>query len=142
MTGYAELAVTTNFSFLRGASHPAELVARAKELNLSAIGIADRNTLAGVVRAHLAAKEAGIQLLVGARLVLTCGLELIAYPTDRIAYGRLSSLLSEGKFRATKGECEISLEDVDQHSEGQVFIVCPPENPDTQFERRLSQLGK
>ena len=141
MTGYAELAVTTNFSFLRGASHPAELVARAKELNLSAIGIADRNTLAGVVRAHLAAKEAGIQLLVGARLVLTCGLELIAYPTDRIAYGRLSSLLSEGKFRATKGECEISLEDVDQHSEGQVFIVCPPENPDTQFERRLSQLG-
>ena len=89
MTGFAELCVTTNFSFLQGASHAAELVQRAAELGLSAIGVADRNTLAGVVRAHTAAKEAGLKLLVGARLVPLEGPEILAYPMDRTAYGRL-----------------------------------------------------
>ena len=125
--GYAELAVTTNFSFLRGASHPAELVIQAKALGLSAIGIADRNTLAGVVRAHIAAKEAGLRLLVGARLVPEDGPDILCYPQDRAAYGRLSRLLSLGKLRAEKGSCQIRLADIEAHAEGQVFIVLPPE---------------
>ena len=127
MTQYAELAVTTNFSFLRGASHGEEFVAQAKALGLAAIGVADRNTLAGVVRAHLAAKEHGVRMLVGARLDLTDGPSLLCYPKDRAAYGRLSRLLSEGKMKAKKGECLISFTDVLETGEGQVFIAMPDE---------------
>ncbi|MAN74045.1 MAG: error-prone DNA polymerase [Henriciella sp.] len=140
MTGYTELAVTTNFSFLRGASHPEELVAQARGLGLAAIGIADRNTLAGVVRAHLAAKEHDMRLLVGARLVTSEGIDLIAYPQDRAAYGRLSRLLSEGKRRAPKGDCHITLEDVMAHSDGQVFIAIPPPQPAETYRLRLEWL--
>ncbi len=140
MTDYAELAVTTNFSFLRGASHAAELVAQAKALGLAAIGVADRNSLAGVVRAHIAAKDVGLRLLVGARLVTTDGFELICYPSDRDAYGRLSRLLSDGKLRAEKGECHITLEDVIAQAEGQVFIAIPPPRPDEAFRQRLERL--
>ncbi|QYI99845.1 error-prone DNA polymerase [Thalassovita mediterranea] len=140
MTVYAELAVTTNFSFLRGASHPEELVAQAKGLGLHAIGVADRNTLAGVVRAHLAAKDYEMRLLVGARLITTDGFDLIAYPQDRDAYGRLSRLLSEGKLRAEKGDCHITLEDVIAHAEGQVFIAMPPPRPDETYRLRLEWL--
>ena len=104
---YAELQVTTNFSFLRGGSHPEELVMRAAELGYRAIGIADRNTLAGVVRAHGAAKRAGVKLLVGARLDLQDGPSLLCFPQDKPAYARLSSLLTLGKRRAGKGDCHI-----------------------------------
>ena len=141
MSGYAELTVTTNFSFLRGASHAEELVRQAKALGISAIGIADRNTLAGVVRAHVAAKEVGLKLLVGARLVPTDGPELICYPKDRAAYGRLSSLISHGKLRAVKGDCLISLADIVAHGEGQVFIAMPPERLDTSFREMLTRLS-
>ncbi|MGB3624213.1 MAG: error-prone DNA polymerase, partial [Henriciella sp.] len=140
MSDYAELAVTTNFSFLRGASHAEELVVQAAHLGLSAIGVADRNTLAGVVRAHIAAKEHVLRLLVGARLVTTDGFELITYPQDRAAYGRLSSLLSDGKLRAEKGECHITLDDIIAHAEGQIFIAMPPVRPDEGFRARLEQL--
>ncbi len=94
---YAELDARSNFSFLEGASHPAELVEQAKALGLAAIGVADRNTLAGVVRAHAAAKLHGVRLLVGCRLTFLDGAELIVYPRDRAAYGRLCRLLSIGK---------------------------------------------
>ena len=141
MSGYAELAVTTNFSFLRGASHPEELVKRAAELGLSAIGIADRNTLAGVVRAHLAAKESGLKVLVGARLVPVDGPEIIAYPQDRAAYGRLSRLLSEGKLKAAKGDCHLELADILGACEGHVLIVLPPGVPDAAFERALQAIS-
>ena len=104
MTAYAELAAVTNFSFLRGASHPAEIVARAAELGLAAIGVADRNTLAGVVRAHQAAERHGIKLLVGARIVIEDGFEAVTYPTDRAAYGRLCRLLSTGKLARTRAD--------------------------------------
>jgi error-prone DNA polymerase len=124
---YAELAVTSNFSFLRGASHPEELVGRAAELGLSAIGIADRNTLSGVVRAHVMAKETGIQLLVGARLVTSDGFETVCYPMDRAAYGRLCRLLTRGNRRARKGECHIGLDDIIEFSQSQIFIVLKPE---------------
>ncbi|MEE2565658.1 error-prone DNA polymerase [Hyphobacterium marinum] len=142
MTAYAELQVTTNFSFLRGASHAEELVLQARASGLSAIGICDRNTLAGVVRAHLAAKEHGLKLLIGCRLDLVCGLSLLCYPTDRAAYGRLSTLLSKGKMGdAEKGECRITLDDVAAHADGQVFIAVPPAKPDDAFEARLGEIA-
>jgi error-prone DNA polymerase len=114
---YAELAVTTNFSFLRGASHPKDLVNRAAELCLAAIGIADRNTLAGVVRAHEAWKKLPTgtppKLLIGTRLVFRDGTpDILAYPKDRKAYARLCRLLSIGKLRAPKGECFLDLTDL------------------------------
>jgi error-prone DNA polymerase len=125
---YVELQATTNFSFLRGASHGEELVAQAKALGLSGIAIADRNTLAGVVRAHVAAKELGLQFIVGARLDLRDAPSLICLPRDRAAYGRLSRLISLGQMRAPKGACELYLADVLAHAEGQIFIALPPED--------------
>ncbi len=128
MSRYAELEVTTNFTFLRGGSHPEELVATARALQLEAIAITDCNTLAGVVRAHLAAKELGINFIVGARLDLQDGLSLLAYPPDRAAYGRLCRLLTLGQRRAGKGECTLYLADVAAHAEGLIFIALPPDD--------------
>ena len=125
--GYAELDVTSNFTFLRGGSHAEELVATAKALGLDAIAITDRNTLAGVVRAHLAAKEVGLKLIVGARLDLIDAPSLLCLPTDREAYARLSRLLTLGQRRAEKGKCLIGLEDVALHAEGQILIALAPE---------------
>jgi error-prone DNA polymerase len=125
MTAYAELQVTTNFSFLHGGSHPEELMLQAAALGLSAIAVTDRNTLAGVVRAHVQAKEAGIKLVVGARLDLSCGNSLLCYPVDRAAYGRLSRLLSLGRRRAEKGECILHLEDLEEYAEGQIVVALP-----------------
>src|SRR5688572_17630878 len=124
---YAELQVTTNFSFLRGGSHPHELVAEAKALGLSALAVTDRNTLAGVVRAHTAAKQVGLRLIIGARLDLTDAPSLLCLPTDRAAYGRLCRLLSLGQGRADKGDCILALADVAAAAQGQVLIVLPPE---------------
>ena len=126
MNAYAELAVTTNFSFLRGASHAEELVAAADELGLAAIGIADRNSFAGVVRACDEARERKIKLMVGVRLVTVDGFEALAYPTDRAAYGRLCRLLSAGNLKAKKGECHLTFEEILAAGEGQIFIALPP----------------
>ncbi len=130
MTRYAELQAITNFSFLRGASHGEELIAQAKALGIEAIGVADRNTLAGVVRAHLAAKSEGLRLIVGARLDLKDAPSLICYPIDRAAYGRLCRLLSLGQGRAKKGQCSLVLADVAEHAEGQIFIALAPDDWD------------
>ncbi|MEX0759657.1 MAG: error-prone DNA polymerase, partial [Tistlia sp.] len=131
---YAELAVASNFSFLRGASHPEELVTQARALGLAALGIADRNSLAGAVRAHVAAKELGLRLLVGARLVPEDGPEILCYPEDRAAYGRLCRLLTLGKRRAGKGECRFTLDDLLAKAEGQQLIVLPPDTPQQRLE--------
>ena len=125
MSVYVELAVTSNFSFLRGASHPEELVARAAELRFPAIGIADRNSFAGVVRAHTMAKTCGIRLLPGVRLVTRDGLEILAYPQDRAAYGRLCRLLTRGNRKAPKSQCDLGLDDIIEFSEGQLFVLLP-----------------
>src|SRR5476651_1385611 len=93
---YAELQVTSNFSFLRGGAHPNELVEQAAALGYSAIAVTDRNSLAGIVRAHMAAKQAGIRFVPACRLDLVDGASLLAYPTDIAAYGRLSALLTLG----------------------------------------------
>src|SRR5579864_7815114 len=127
MSAYAELAVTTNFSFLRGASHPGEMVATADALGLAAIGIADRNSFAGVVRAYDEAKDRNIKLVVGTRLVTVDGFEVLTYPTDRQAYGRLCRLLTQGNLKAKKGECHLTFEQVLDAGEGQIFIVIPPQ---------------
>ncbi len=126
MTAYAELRVSSNFSFLSGASHPEELVRAAAGLGHRAMGIADRNTLAGIVRAHVAAREVGLRLVVGARLDLEDGASLLVFPTDRAAYGRLSRLLTLGKRRAPKGACHITRADVIAHGAGQIAVVLPP----------------
>jgi error-prone DNA polymerase len=125
--GYAELQVTTNFSFLRGAAHPGELVITAAALGHQAIAITDRNSLAGIVRAHQAAKEVGLRLVVGCRLDLGDGASLLAFPVDRAAYGRLTRLLTAGKRRAPKGECRLDYADVVAHGEGQIVVVLPSE---------------
>ncbi len=132
MSGYAELDITSNFSFLRGASHPEEMVEQAKALGHDAIAIADRNSLAGVVRAHRAAKQLGLRLIVGSRLVLEDGASLLCFPTDRAAYGRLSRMLTRGKRRAQKGECRLGYEDVAAFGAGQVFVVLPQADPPPQ----------
>jgi error-prone DNA polymerase len=135
---FAEFGVTTNFSFLRAASHPEELVEQAKDLGLAAIGIADRNSVAGVVRAHVMAKERRLRLAVGARLVFADGTpDILAYPSDRPAWGRLTQLLSHGKRKAEKGDCILYLSDLIERIEGINLIVMPPARID---ERKLSLL--
>src|SRR5690242_17237071 len=96
---YTELQVTTNFSFLRGASHPEELIEHAAALEYSEIGITDRNTYAGLVRAHAAAKKKGIRIIPGCRLDLLDGASLLAYPLNLKAYSNISNLLSKGNMR-------------------------------------------
>jgi error-prone DNA polymerase len=132
---FAELCVTTNFSFLRAGSHPEEMVAQAKALGLAGIGIADRNTLAGVVRAHVKAREDGLRLIVGARLVFRDGApDLIIYPKDRNAYANLTRLLTIGNRRAPKGECHLDFADYLRLAEGLQTILVPSfelgESPD------------
>src|SRR6476659_4391214 len=125
---YVELGVSSPFSFLRGASDAIELVLTALGHGMHAIGIADRNTLAGVVRMHSACKGAGLKPLIGCRLDLTDAPSLLAYPCHRDGYGHLSRLLSLGKMRAEKGACELSLADVAAHREDIAFIAWPPDD--------------
>ncbi|GGK53660.1 error-prone DNA polymerase [Salinarimonas ramus] len=132
---YAEFGVTTNFSFLEGGSHPEELVAQAASLGLAGIGIADRNSVAGVVRAHVALREwraenatgtHALRLAPGARLAFVDGTpDILAYPKDRAAWGRLCRLLTLGKSRAPKGSCELRVEDLIERAEGLQLIVIP-----------------
>ena len=145
---YAELQVTTNYSFLRSGSHPGELVERAIELGHTAIGIADRNTLAGVVRAFAAARGNArkdpdrIKLLVGSRIETRDGYSFLAYPTDLGAYKRLSRLLTAGNRRAAKGQCDLTFDDLATCAEGILAIVLPPRLPDDPaFRERLRALA-
>ncbi|BCX18017.1 MAG: error-prone DNA polymerase 2 [Geminicoccaceae bacterium] len=140
MPAYAELEVTTNFSFLEGASHPEELVERAAELGLAALAVTDRNSLAGVVRAHVTAKRVGLRFLVGARIDLEDAPSVLVWPTDKKAYGRLCSLLTEGRRRAPKGSSSLRLDDLLAHADGQVLAVLPPEAPDAAFAELLRKL--
>ena len=174
---YAELSVLSNFSFLRGASHPDELVQQAAALGHCAVAITDINTLAGIVRAHVVAKEAKIGLVVGCRLRLNqldhqclpsapgfaggpnthdvtdidppakpgaegrgVPLDVLVYPTDRAAYGRLCRLLTLGKRRAPKGQCHLTLHDLIEHSDGLLAAVVPPTEADEAFVQCVRQL--
>ncbi|MCY0093309.1 error-prone DNA polymerase [Hoeflea ulvae] len=124
---YAELAAASNFSFLRGASHAEELVVQASRLGLGGIAITDRNSLAGVVRGHMAAKEAGLAYAPGCRLVFRDTTpDILVWPEDRAAYAHLCELLTTGKRRAPKGECHLTLEDLLAHGQGLLMAVVAP----------------
>ena len=148
MTRYAELQAASNFSFLRGASHPGELVVGADALGMEAVGVCDRNSLAGVVRAWMAnrdLKETGskIRALTGCRLDFADGSpSLLVYPSDREAYGRLTRLLTVGQLREKKGDCRLHWEDYLAHCEGQLALVVPPDHLDDAFERDIVRIGK
>jgi error-prone DNA polymerase len=131
---YTELQVTSNFSFLQGASHPDELVEQAALYNYSAIAITDRNTLAGIVRAHVAAKAKNVKFIPGCRLELLDGTSLLAYPTNKSAWSRLSELLTIGNLRAEKGECFLYKKDVYEHAKELKFIAVPPFGLNAVFE--------
>lgn len=135
--GFAELGARSNFTLLDGASHPAEMVATAAVLGHAGIGLCDRNSLAGVVRAHVAAKQVKIRFIVGARLVLDDGASYLAWPTGRASYGRLTRMLSLGRMRSPKGECQISQAELLEHAEGWCLAAVPPALPDVRFAARL-----
>ena len=122
---FAELCCASNFTFLTGASHPDELAARAAELGHAAVGIADANSLAGVVRGHVAAGKLGVPFVVGCRLVLD-GVSLYAWPTCVASYGRLCRLLTLGKRRAAKGQCHLTPADLPEHADGLLAALDPP----------------
>lgn len=130
---YSELQVTSNFSFLRGASHPNELVDQAEAFGYQKIAITDRNTLAGIVRAHAAAREKNISIIPACRLDLLDGQSLLAYPTDREAYGRLSALLTKGNLRAEKGQCHLYKADIYEHAKGLLFTLIMPKQLNRHF---------
>src|SRR5690349_5458846 len=131
---YTELQVTTNFSFLRGGSHPEEFIEQALALGYSEIAITDRNTLAGIVRAYTASKGKNIRIIPACRLDLIDGTSLLAYPTNKDAYARLSALLTEGNLRAEKGECFLYKADVYRYAKDIKFIVVPPASLNAFFE--------
>ncbi len=123
---YVEFACTSNFSFLRGASHPEELMTQAASLKLDGLGLCDRNSVAGVVRAHVAKRESGLQLSYhpGARLVFSDGTpDILSLPRDRVAWGRLTRLLTLGNLRAEKGDCILHLDDLLAHVDGLELVV-------------------
>ncbi|MGZ3943331.1 MAG: error-prone DNA polymerase [Mucilaginibacter sp.] len=131
---YAELQVTSNFSFRRGGSHPEELVDTAADLGYQAIAMTDRNTFAGVVRAYVVAKERNIKFIPAVRLDLLDGPSLLAYPTDQAAYSLLSNLLTLGNLRAEKEKCFLYKKDVYEFQEGNIFIIIPPDKITADFE--------
>ncbi|MHA6689175.1 error-prone DNA polymerase [Devosia sp. A449] len=160
---YAELVSTTNFSFLRSGSHPEELVAAAMALGLSAFGVTDRNSFAGVVRGYVTARDnkeirPDFRYLVGVRLCFADGTpDIIAYPSSRVAYGRLCKLLTIGNQRGEKGSPKLFFKDLfgsndpaseteqgpsENYSQGQLFILMPDESDWGLTEKTLDQLSR
>jgi error-prone DNA polymerase len=138
---YAELQVTSHFSFLRGASSCEELFAQAEYLGFKALAITDRNSLAGIVRAFEASKTSSVRMIVGCRLDLTDGCSLLVYPTDRPAYAQLCRLLSLGKSRAGKAKCHLDWADVVAYGDGLLAVLVPDEADDV-CAMRLRRLGE
>ena len=138
---YVELQCTSHFSFLRGASSCDELFAQAARLGIEALAIVDRNSLAGIVRAHEAARTTGVRLIVGCRLDLHDGPSVLVYPTDRAAYARLCRLLSLGKGRSGKAKCRLDWSDLVAFSEGLIAVLVPGEADEalTLHLRRLNE---
>jgi DNA polymerase III alpha subunit len=128
---FAELSVTSNFTFLTGASHPEEMMRRAADLGLPALAIADENSVAGIVRAHVEAREiarrggSAPRLIPAARIVTRDGLTVTLLPRDRAAWGRLCRLLTDGRRRAPKGDCDLFAEDLIHRGAGQEMLLHP-----------------
>ena len=142
---YTELQCTSNYSFLRGASHPHEFMEEAAHLGYTELAITDHCTLAGIVQAHVAAKEAGIRLITGCRLTLQNGPDLLVYPVDASSYASLCTLLTIGNLRTEKGKCLLYQQDVFDHGKSMKVIVIPPEHLngnfafDSSFEKALAR---
>ncbi|UHS64141.1 error-prone DNA polymerase [Agrobacterium vaccinii] len=124
-TQYAELQVTSHFSFLRGVSSCEDLFAQAKALGIEALGIVDRNSLAGIPRAYQAAEKTGVRLAIGCRLDLAEDISVLVYPTDRAAYARLCRLLTHGKRDPTNRNCDLTWSDLVAYGEGLLVILLP-----------------
>ncbi len=151
---YAELHCLTNFTFLRGASDPEELVERAHELGYAALAITDECSLAGTVRAHIAAKQCGLKLIIGTEIRLDDGLKLVLLATDRESYGHLSALITRGRMNASKGSYRLTRADLEQNLDGCLAILVPsalpamnlpsssliPDPPEGRSEDRASSL--
>lgn len=138
---YAELQTTSHFSFLRGASSADELFATAKELGIEALGIVDRNSLAGIVRALEASRATGLRLVVGVRLDLQDGMSILVYPTDKAAYSRLTRLITLGKGRGGKNNCILHWDDLPHYAEGLVGILVP-DMPDDSCAVQLRKMAE
>jgi error-prone DNA polymerase len=134
---YVELHCKTNFSFLEGASHPDELVEQAARLGYQGMAVTDRNSLAGVVRAHVAARKIGLKLLVGAEITMVDAGPILLWAIDREGYGRLCRLLTRGRRQAKKGECRLGFADVAEHHAGLLAGVLLPQarDPRSELER-------
>lgn len=152
-SSYAEVCALSNFSFLRGASHAEEYIQQAHQLGVSAIAITDLNSLAGIVRAHCAAKELGVQLIIGALLVIRdkqqgegSAAYVCVYPRTRAAYGKLCRTISTGNLRASKGECFLGLEDLHSIIEESVFVLFPAHifanNPSPALDAHVEQVAQ
>jgi len=134
---YAELHCLTNFSFLEAASHPEELVAQAHHLGYSALAITDRNTLAGVVRAHTAAKQCGLKLIVGSEIRPIDGPPIVLWARNREGYANLCRLITRGRRQASKGECYLKVNDIAEHTPGLLAGIVPPETTEPFDVREL-----
>ena len=134
------LGCYSNFSFLRGAAHPHEMVEAAAALGWDAIGIADVNSLAGIVRAHVAARDHGIRLVVGARLAPVDGPQVIVHPTDRAGYESLSVLLSEANLRGSKAAPVLHVADFSRLAKSTALLVMPPRHPDSSHATQLGRI--
>src|SRR5262245_63353560 len=130
LPAYAELHCLSNFTFLRGASHPEELVERARDLGYEALAITDECSVAGVVRAHVAARHCGLKLIVGTELRLDDGLKLVMLAADREGYGHLCTLVTRGRRRGAKGTYRLARSDLEQNLDGCLALLVPPDPPD------------
>jgi error-prone DNA polymerase len=139
LPAYAELHCLSNFSFLRGASHPEELVARAHQLGYSALALTDECSFAGVVRAHAAAKECGLPLILGSEIRLVDGMQLVLLATEREGYGNLSELITRGRRRGVKGRYVLEAGDLDQGLPGCLALLVPGAVPDVPQARWLAE---
>ncbi len=143
MTNFAELGAASNFSFLYGASHPEELVGRAHQLGLCALGLADRNTVAGVVRGHMAAKQAGMAFHPGCRLVFRDRTsDILVWPRNLAGWNRLCRLLTIGNRRAVKGQCHLDFADLLEHGADMAIALVPGEAPEDEIVAQLLTLAE
>ncbi|MBS4096532.1 MAG: error-prone DNA polymerase [Sulfuricella sp.] len=138
MNNYAELHCLSNFTFLRGAAHPEELVARASELGYAALALSDECSLAGVVRAHVAAKECALKLIIGSELRLADGPRVVLLAINRAGYENLAELITQGRRSATKGNYALSLEDIGQGLPGCLVLLLPDPLPTLEQARLLA----
>jgi len=139
LPAYAELHCLSNFTFLRGASHPEELVKRAAGLGYSALAVTDECSLAGAVRAHVAAKDIGLPLVIGSEIRLQDGPRLVLLATDREGYGNLSELITRGRRRTKKGGYSLCWGDLDGGLPGCLVLLVPHEKRDAEHARCIAE---